>query len=195
MLSLLFPVTKSRNQRKRGYAKYTETELVSSLVAGETWALEILYISYSASLLGIISQVIKQEDLAEDVLQEAFLKIWKCIGQFDPVKGRLFTWMARLAKNKAIDHLRSRGEINKLKNEDLSEYITQVNQLYQIKYNPEFIGLKQLMNVLTPEQTIILDMVYFQGYTQVETAEALDIPIGTIKTRIRVAIKTLRTFF
>ena len=129
------------------------------------------------------------------MLQETFLKIWKSIGQYDANKGRLFTWMARLAKNKAIDHLRSRGEVNSLRNEDITISSTEVNQLHQVQYNPEHIGLKQLINMLSPAQMIILEMVYFQGYTQVEVAEVLNIPVGTVKTRIRIAIKTLRSLF
>jgi len=172
-----------------------ENELVNDLVAGETKALEQLYASYSASLLGIISKIVKQDDVAEDVLQETFLKIWTSISQYDATKGRLFTWMARLAKNKAIDHLRSRGEVNSQRNEDIDLLSIEINQLYHTQYNPEHIGLKQLMKMLTPPQMLILEMVYFQGYTQSEAAEVLNIPVGTVKTRIRIAIKTLRAFF
>jgi len=176
-------------------ADRAENELVSALVAGHTKALEKLYHSYSASLLGVISKIVKQDNVAEDVLQETFLKIWTSIGQYDSTKGRLFTWMARLAKNKAIDHLRSRGEINSQRNEDIDYLSIEVNQLHQIQYNPEHIGLKQLINVLSPSQMLVLEMVYFQGYTQTEAAQVLNIPVGTVKTRIRTAIKTLRTFF
>jgi len=176
---------------------YTDPEstLVASLVARDTKALEMLYSSYSASLLGIVCKVVKQEEVAQDVLQESFLKIWNSIGQYDATKGRLFTWMSRLVRNTAIDHLRSRGEINSLKNDELSELTVEINERYQIIFHPEFIGLKQLIEVLTPEQKLILDMVYFQGYTQLEVATALNIPVGTIKTRIRMSIKTLRALF
>lgn len=195
MLAFLLPITGIPDQKYCKPVSYNETELVAALVAGNTKALEKLYKSYSAALLGIITKTVKQEDAAEDILQETFLKIWNSIGQYDSSRGRLFTWMARLAKNKAIDHLRSRREINHLKNDDLAEFTIEVNQLYQIQYNPEFIGLKQLLMALTPEQTKILDLIYFQGYTQVEVAEMLHIPVGTIKTRIRAAIKTMRSFF
>lgn len=184
----------------KGFRHYTfstepDGNLVASLVARDSKALEFLYSSYSASLLGVVSKVIKHEEVAQDVLQESFIKIWNSIGQYDPSKGRLFTWMSRLAKNTAIDHLRSRGEINSMKNDDLSDYTVQVNARYQIMYHPEFIGLKQLFDVLTPQQKLILDMVYFQGYTQLEVSVALNIPIGTIKTRIRMSIKVLRSYF
>lgn len=172
-----------------------ESTLVASLVARDSKALELLYSSYSASLLGIVTRLVKQDEAAQDVLQESFIKIWNSIGQYDASKGRLFTWMSRLVRNTAIDHLRSRGEINSLKNDDLSELTVEINERYQIMYHPEFIGVKQLIDLLTPEQKLILDMVYFQGYTQLEVSIALNIPVGTVKTRIRMSIKTLRAFF
>jgi len=193
LAALLVPVNGSENYMLTQL--FTETDLVAALVARDTRALDQLYRSYSASLLGIVSKIIKQDTVAEDILQEIFLKIWKSIDQFDPSRGRLFTWMSRLARNKAIDHLRTRGEINNLKNDDLEGLTVEINQHYQIQYNPECIGLKQLIDVLTPEQRKILDMVYFQGYTQLEVSQELDIPVGTVKTRIRVSIKVLRSFF
>ena len=197
MLSFLLPISNLQEDKKRRSTElHAETALVNALRAGEKQALEKLYSSYAPALLGIISKIVKQEDLAEDVLQETFLKIWRSIDQYDAAKGRLFTWMARLAKNKAIDLLRTRGEINSLQNDELDTVAeSKVNQLYQVEYNPEVIGLKQLIRALTPIQTMIIDLVYFQGYTQVEVSELLDIPVGTVKTRIRMAIKTMRTFF
>ena len=181
----------------RGYHHKTqsENELVTLLIARDAKALEELYASYSVALLGVISRTVKQQDLAEDILQESFLKIWTSIEKYDPEKGRLFTWMARLVTNKAIDHLRSRCESKTLKNEDLSCRTVEINARYQIWFHPEFIGIKQLLNSLSPEQTTIINMVYFQGYTQVEVGEILNIPLGTIKTRIRASIRTLRSYF
>ncbi|WP_158799488.1 RNA polymerase sigma factor [Pedobacter sp. L105] len=195
MLSFLLPLGDFHEKIYPKANDSAEAALVNGLLAGEKQALEKLYACYAASLLGIISKIIKQQDVAEDVLQETFLKIWKSIAQYDAGKGRLFTWMARLAKNKAIDHLRTRGEVNNLKNDDLDDFTFQVNQLHHIEYHPEFLDLRQLIKTLTPMQTVIIDMVYFQGYTQAEVSEALDIPIGTVKTRIRKGIQTMRTFF
>jgi len=197
MLSFLLPISNLQEDNKRRSTEpHLETALVNALRAGEKQALEKLYSSYAAALLGIISKIVKQEDLAEDVLQETFLKIWRSIDQYDASRGRLFTWMARLAKNKAIDLLRTRGEINSLRNDELDTTAeSKVSQLYQVEYNPEVIGIKQLIRTLTPIQTMIIDLVYFQGYTQLEVSQLLDIPVGTVKTRIRMAIKTMRTFF
>jgi RNA polymerase sigma factor (sigma-70 family) len=172
-----------------------ERSLVASIKSGDQKTIATLYTMYSPALLGIISRIIKFDEIAEDVLQETFLKIWKSIDQYQESKGRLFTWMARLAKNTAIDHLRGRGYVNSLKNSDLDEVFLEVDRDNQIVYNPETIGLKKLTMNLCASQKAILDLIYFQGYSQSEVAEELNIPLGTVKTRLRMAITTLRKYF
>jgi RNA polymerase sigma factor (sigma-70 family) len=172
-----------------------ERSLVASIKSGDQKTIATLYTMYSPALLGIILRIIKFDEIAEDVLQETFVKIWKSIDQYQESKGRLFTWMARLAKNTAIDHLRGRGYVNSLKNSDLDEVFLEVDRDNQIVYNPETIGLKKLTMNLCASQKAILDLIYFQGYSQSEVAEELNIPLGTVKTRLRMAITTLRKYF
>ncbi|MBC7567872.1 MAG: RNA polymerase sigma factor [Pedobacter sp.] len=154
-----------------------------------------LYTMYSPALMGIISRIIKFDEIAEDVLQETFVKIWKSIDQYQESKGKLFTWMARLARNTAIDQLRGRGYINSRKNSDLEDVSVEVDMNNQMVYNPETIGLKKLTMNLCARQKAILDLIYFEGYSQSEVAEELNIPLGTVKTRLRMAIATLRKYF
>jgi RNA polymerase sigma factor (sigma-70 family) len=173
----------------------TERNLVYSIKSGDQKTMSTLYTMYSPALLGIISRIIKFDEIAEDVLQETFVKIWKSIDQYQESKGRLFTWMARLAKNTAIDHLRGRGYINSRKNSDLDEVFVEADKSNQMVYNPETIGLRTLTMNLCAPQKAILDLIYFQGYSQSEVAEELNIPLGTVKTRLRMAITTLRKYF
>jgi RNA polymerase sigma factor (sigma-70 family) len=173
----------------------TERNLVYSIKSGDQKTMSTLYTMYSPALLGIISRIIKFDEIAEDVLQETFVKIWKSIDQYQESKGRLFTWMARLAKNTAIDHLRGRGYINSRKNSDLDEFFVEADKSNQMVYNPETIGLRKLTMNLCAPQKAILDLIYFQGYSQSEVAEELNIPLGTVKTRLRMAITTLRKYF
>ncbi|RZK18551.1 MAG: RNA polymerase sigma factor [Flavobacterium sp.] len=173
----------------------TEQSLVASIKSGDQKTMSTLYTMYSPALMGIISRIVKFHEIAEDVLQETFVKIWKSIDQYQESKGRLFTWMARLAKNTAIDHLRGRGYINSLKNSDLDEVFVEVDTHNQMVYNPETIGLKKLTMNLCASQKAILDLIYFQGYSQSEVAEELNIPLGTVKTRLRMAISILRKYF
>jgi len=173
----------------------TERNLVYSIKSGDQKMMSTLYTMYSPALLGIISRIIKFDEIAEDVLQETFVKIWKSIDQYQESRGRLFTWMARLAKNTAIDHLRGRGYINSRKNSDLDEVFVEADKSNQMVYNPETIGLRKLTMNLCAPQKAILDLIYFQGYSQSEVAEELNIPLGTVKTRLRMAIATLRKYF
>ncbi|RZK52071.1 MAG: sigma-70 family RNA polymerase sigma factor, partial [Pedobacter sp.] len=155
-----------------------------------------LYKMYAGSLMGIISRIVKFDEVAEDVLQDTFVKIWKSIAQYDSSKGRLFTWMANLAKNAAIDQVRSKNYVNSGKTDDLGDTkVDLIDRRNNVSFNAETIGVRQLMQYLKPDQKNILDLVYFEGYTQMEVAEHLNIPLGTVKTKIRLSILTLRKYF
>jgi RNA polymerase sigma factor (sigma-70 family) len=173
----------------------TERNLVTSIKLGDQKSIATLYAMYSPALLGIIVRIVKFDEIAEDVLQETFVKIWKSIDQYQESKGRLFTWMSRLAKNTAIDHLRGRGYINSCKTSDLEQAFIEADTKNQSFYNPEIIGIKNLTMNLCPPQQAILNLIYFKGYSQSEVAEELNIPLGTVKTRLRTAIATLRKYF
>jgi RNA polymerase sigma factor (sigma-70 family) len=173
----------------------SEESLVSMLSERNTEGMEILYDNYSSALYGIIHRIIQNDEIAEDVLQETFLKIWNNFGRYDASKGRLFTWMVNLARNMAIDKVRSKEFSQKQKNRELTESVSFVDSDNQATYNPETIGLKEMVRKLEPEYKQIIDLLFFGGYTQSEAAEKLNIPLGTIKTRSRAAILKLRQQF
>ena len=173
----------------------SEDELVLALRNREKIAVEALYDMYSASLFGVISRIITEEAAAEDVLQETFVKIWHSFSGYSAEKGRLFTWMVNIARNLAIDKVRSKDFRNQNKNQELENNVTFIDEQRNTVYNPELLGIKELVNTLKPEQKSILDLVYFKGYTHVEAAEELGVPLGTIKTRLRMAIQLLRKHF
>lgn len=172
-----------------------EDELVNGLCSGSEQQFGLLYKRYAPALLGIISKIVKSEVAAEDVLQETFVKIWRSMSGFDPSRGRLFTWMASTARHAAIDHLRSRAQINSDKNTDIEEFTYELENRLRINPNPDTIGVKQLTFNLQPCEKELLDLIYFEGYTHSEAAEKLDIPLGTVKTRIRRAVSSMRQYF
>lgn len=161
----------------------------------EKIAIEALYDMYSASLYGVISRIIMDTATAEDVLQETFVKIWHSFSGYNTEKGRLFTWMVNIARNLAIDKIRSKDYKNQNKNQELENNVTFIDEQRSTVYKPELLGIKELVETLKPEQKSILDLVYFKGYTHVEAADELGIPLGTIKTRLRMAIQQLRKHF
>jgi RNA polymerase sigma factor (sigma-70 family) len=173
----------------------SEEELISLLVGRDMKGMEILYDNYSAALYGIIYRIIQNDKIAEDVLQDAFLKIWNNFSQYDSSKGRLFTWMVNIARNQAIDKVRSKDFVNHSKNQQLDKTVSFIDTSRQFSYNPDTIGIKEMVNKLDAEYRQIIDLIFFEGYSQSEAAEKLNIPLGTVKTRSRAAIMKLRQQF
>ncbi len=173
----------------------TEPELILAIQNKEKVGAEALYNMYSSSLYGVIFRIVQHEEIAEDLLQDAFLKIWNSFSSYDSSKGRLFTWMVNIARNIAIDKTRSKDFRNSSKTEDIDNIVLSLEDNYKSEMNPETLGLKDLVEKLKPDHRLILDLVYFKGYTHIEVAEKLEIPLGTVKTRLRNAIITLRKVF
>jgi RNA polymerase sigma factor, sigma-70 family len=143
--------------------------------------------------LGIILRVVKSEDVAEEVLQDVFLKIWERIGSYDTTKGRLFTWMMNIARNQAIDKTRSKEISKSKKTDDIDNLVNQIDKNDYGEASIDAIGLKEVMTKLPEEQRFVVDYLYLKGYTQSELAEDFNIPLGTVKTRLRLAMIELRT--
>jgi len=122
------------------------------------------------------------------------VKIWKNGKSYDSSKGTLFTWMLNITRNTAIDKIRSKGYRKNGKNQilDHSVYNTE-SKNYGI--NPEVVGLKELLNNLDDKYKEVVDLIYFNGYTQKEVSEHLELPLGTVKSRIRIALRELRELF
>ncbi len=151
-----------------------------------------MYDHYSSALYGVILRIVRTEDLAEEVMQDCFLKIWEKIEMYDDSKGKLFTWIISIARNLSLDKLRSK-EFNKTKKTD--ELTNNVSSFQAENIHPEHIGVKDMLDKLPPEQKSLIDLMYFQGYSQSEISEEFGIPLGTIKTRVRAAMTKLRTLF
>ncbi len=170
--------------------KYTEVELLQGLQLHDEQAYSFLYDHYSKALFNIIYQVVPQQELAEDILQEAFVKIWQNIASYDSSKGRLFTWMLNICRNQAIDRTRSKDFNKQTKTISLSESVYDNKQGVSVKADD--IGLRKTINKLPEEGRKILELAYYQGYTQDEISKMLNIPLGTVKTRIRTTLILLR---
>ncbi len=170
----------------------SEPELVAKLRSHDASALDYLYDRYSAALNGVISRIISHEDIAEEVLQDAFLKIWNKIDTYDASKGRLFTWMLNVTRNLAIDRARSREISQNRKTNDIDLLVGKVNRAQQVETAVEGIGVRELLDRLPEEQKFVVEYLYLRGYTQSELAEESGIPLGTVKTRLRMAMMDLR---
>lgn len=170
---------------------YSEQELVDLLQQRNQKAFGYLYDHYSASLYGIVNAIVLDKESANDVLQQVFINIWKKIESYDASKGRLFTWMLNIARNAAIDEIRSRAHKDSMKNQPFEGNVS-ISGL-SVHPNIEDSGLKKLLGKLKEEWRILVDLSYFQGFTHEEISKTLNIPLGTVKTRIRAALIQLRT--
>ncbi|PSR57263.1 RNA polymerase subunit sigma-70 [Adhaeribacter arboris] len=171
-----------------------EATIIYYLQHQEEKGLVLLYDSYSPALYGVIFRIVKSQALAEDVLQESFFKIWHSFARYEAEKGRLFTWMVNIARNQAIDTIRSRAYRKGLKNQSLEIKHLPIPE-NRSSFEPAHIGLRELTYHLRGEQKTIIDLMYFEGFSQAEIAEQMAIPLGTVKTRARKAIQLLRKFF
>lgn len=155
-------------------------------------ALKHIYEFYSAALFGIIIRIIKDEAFAEEILHDVFLKIWNQINQYDAKKGRLFTWMMTLTRNLSLDRLRTRRMSNAKKTDSLELLVDSNEPQEQADTQADFIGVDVALQEMVKEQREVVNLVYLQGYTHVEAAESLQIPLGTVKTRIRLGLNFLK---
>ncbi len=160
------------------------------LQAHDQAAFSYLYDHYSKALFTVIYAVVPQTEVAEDVLQEVFVKIWQNVRSYDSSKGRLYTWMLNIARNSAIDRTRSKDFNKQAKTTVLTENVYGDKDAVHSSIND--IGLKKTLERLPEENRRLLELSYFQGYTQDEISKMLDIPLGTIKTRIRSTLLQLR---
>lgn len=161
---------------------------MSLLKDRDSKAFSYLYDNYSGALLGVISQIIDDMDLSNDVLQEVFINIWRKIESYDPIKGRLFTWMLNIARNASIDVLRSKSYQNNRNNQEITESFSGGFATMKL----DDVGLKKVLSQLKSEHRVLIELAYFKGYTHEEISEIEDIPLGTVKTRIRNALLQLR---
>lgn len=171
--------------------QYTEEELLNLLRAGSENGFHHLYDNYSAALYGVILRIVPSRDSAEDLMQEIFVKIWNSIDQYDPAKGRFYTWMLTIARHCAIDHLKSKSFQNDLKNRNLSDFVYTETQLSTTTAEADF-GLKNILKRLDEDKQKMIDLAYYQGFTQTEIAEKMKMPLGTVKTKLRSALQKLR---
>ena len=169
-----------------------QTLLIEGLRRRDQNALRELYNVYGGALNGIILRIISDEAIAAEVLQDVIIKIWEKIDQYDKNKGRLFTWMMQLARNTAKDRFKTKEYSQKQKTDQLDLVVPIVEERNPVESYIEDIGVRRLVNSLREEERQVIILVYFKGYTQSEAAKEIPLPLGTVKTRLRMALKNLK---
>ncbi|CAA7196070.1 RNA polymerase sigma factor [Chryseobacterium potabilaquae] len=151
-----------------------------------------MYDHYSGALYGIILRIVQSKEYTEEIIQDVFIKIWNSIDQYDLNKGRFYTWMINIARNTAIDYLKSKGFQNELKNQSLPDFVYNTTELSISNKESDFIGFKNILEGLEEDKLELIELAYYKGYTQSEISEQLNIPLGTVKTKMRNALMKLK---
>ncbi len=169
-----------------------EIQIVSLLEQGDKKAISILYDNYSDALYGVIKKIISVDDTAQDVLEESFVKLWRYSDRYDSSKAKLFTWLYRIAYNTAIDKVRS------LKNKDGNEVQIDKSSVYKIsagELNEDVLDIQKHLKSIDEKYQIVINALFFEGMTQQEASEELDIPLGTIKSRLKIGLRELKKIY
>lgn len=169
-----------------------EKHIVELLQERDEKAISLLYDNYADTLYGVAYKVVKDEDLAQDIVQESFVKIWKKSDSYDVTKAKLFTWLFRITRNTAIDKLRS---INTKSDKEIQIDVSDVYNLGEQSIRPEFIDVKENLDKIEPKYRIVLEALFFEGMTQQEASDELDIPLGTIKSRLKIGLREMRKIY
>ncbi len=169
-----------------------EQHIVSLLKDGDKRAIPLIYENYSNTLFGVILKVTINEALAEDALQETFIKVWRYAKKYDASKAKLFTWLYRIARNTAIDKLRNHN-IKFEREVQITD--SNVYKLPTMNLNQDAIDLKKHVATLDSKYQIVLKALYFEGMTQQEASDELEIPLGTVKSRLKIGLRELKKIY
>ena len=172
----------------------SQEELIPLILKKDERAFTILYDMYSKSLYSVISNLLKETEDAEDVLQEVFVKIWKNIESYNESKGRLYTWMLNIARNSSLDKLRSKGFNNSKQNLSSDNFVHLLDDSNKLINRIDTIGIREFVAKLKPKCIQLIELLFFQGFTQQEASDELEIPLGTVKTQNRNCINDLRNY-
>ena len=192
------PVERTRNSHLQAASELAATEadanVLRRLAAGDREAVAELYDRHAARVLGLAYRIVRNTSDAEDVVQDVFAQAWRTAPNYEASRGTVAGWLLMMARTRAIDRLRARQTRRDAGGEPDLERVPSnaVPVPEQIIANQQAARVRGAMVALPPEQKTALELAYFEGLSQSEIAERLQIPLGTVKTRIRSALALLR---
>ncbi|GAE93692.1 RNA polymerase sigma-70 factor [Gracilibacillus boraciitolerans JCM 21714] len=170
-----------------------DVKLYQSIQNNEQTALEALYDKYEKLLFSFVYKMSHNRELSEEVVQEVFLKIWTKKGMYDASKGKFSSWLLTVTRYTAIDFMRKKSEIHDYSLEERdSLQQSEPSADEELEWKEDSKMIKKAMNHLNQEQQKVITLFYFKAFSQREIAEQLDIPLGTVKGRIRLALQHLK---
>jgi RNA polymerase sigma-70 factor (ECF subfamily) len=173
----------------------SDRELVERLQRRETQAMADLYDRFGRLVYSVIFTIVRDTGIAEDLLQETFLRIWNRVAAFDAERGTLGPWLLTVARNRAIDHIRSAGarySKNSFALEEREHQSRFIDAEIDLQNQDQAKIIRAAVGKLTENQRRVVELAYYEGLSQSEMAEKLGEPLGTVKTWVRGALKKLR---
>jgi RNA polymerase sigma-70 factor (ECF subfamily) len=174
-----------------------DEELLERITVRDQVAFEALYVRHADLVYSIALRVVADPGIAQDVAQEVFLRVWRHPALFDVTRGRFVSWLMSVARNRAVDEVRSRGrrrlrEVTPTPGADDPADPHAVDPQLAAQLSSERDVVRKALDNLPEEQRVAIELAYFGGMTQQEISSVLNTPLGTIKTRVRLAMKKLR---
>ncbi len=186
----------TRQRSASSAARAADHNLLKQVQQREVHALEVLYTRYASRALGLAFKILKDRDLAEQVIQDAFWRVWRSADQYQPARGSFSTWLFTIVHNLAIDQLRRRRNELTLDDPQQAEAIEaevaapDVSDLASRDLRAEEI--RSALKALPEPQRRVIELAYFEGLSRREIAQQLGAPLGTIHTRARLGLEKLR---
>ena len=171
-----------------------EIQLIARMASRDSKAMSELYDLYSGLLYSVVLKITRVQSEAEEVLQDVFVSAWDNAHKFDPKKAKVFTWLMTIARNKAIDRVRSKAyKVQQASSGDEFEKIeaATVSPLNSRMAKENASVIKEALDCLPEEQKKVIQLSYYEGQSQSQVAETLGIPLGTVKTRMRLGMLKL----
>ena len=183
--------------RGRQYLLLADEDLMSLIGNGDAGAFGGLYDRHSRAAYSLAYRMMGERQAAEDLVQEAFLQVWRAAGSYRVHRGSVRTWLLSIMRNRGIDQLRSSA--SRRRTQDKVETVAPTSQsseaFAETWRNSQREQVREALRGLPPEQLTVLELAYFSGYTHKEIAELLDVPLGTIKGRMRPGLNKIREYF
>ena len=167
-------------------------ELIARFKQKDAKAFETLYDMYADNICGMINTIVRDSERAQEICQDVFVKVWQNSASYSSSKGRFFTWLLNIARNAAIDEIRSKSHKEQKKNLVVDYFVGIKDHSAEESARMDNIAIRRLLKGLKQQCLKLIDLLYFKGYTQKEAAEELGIPLGTVKTRNRNCIAQIR---
>jgi RNA polymerase sigma-70 factor (ECF subfamily) len=178
------------------YQEMTDLELLASVGRSDKDALGALYDRYGRRVFALAVRILNDPVTSEEVTQDVFMSIWRRGGSYSSEKGKFTTWLFSIAHNRTIDELRRRRRDTNHRNDNLEDHLEIVSEDISpddsAVAQSEYALVREALRVLPAEQRAVVELSYYKGLTQAEIAEKLGQPLGTVKTRMRLALKKLR---